>query len=132
MLSYYDVGGCYVIRPWGYAIWEFIVQFLDREMKKIGVENCIFPMLITQQALEKEATHLKDFFPEVAWVTKYGNSTLKEPLAIRPTSETGMYPSYADWIQSHHDLPLKCSQFNTVLVIIFYIIFQFIYIFYKL
>ncbi len=119
MLDYYDVSGCYIIRPWGYAIWELIVEFLNREMEKIGMENCIFPSLITQMALEKEAAHLAGFKPEVAWVTKAGDSTLEAPLAIRPTSETAMYPAFARWIQSRNHLPLKYNQVVNAVVVIF-------------
>ena len=119
MLDYYDVSGCYIIRPWGYAIWELIVEFLNREMEKIGMENCIFPSLITQMALEKEASHLAGFKPEVAWVTKAGDSTLEAPLAIRPTSETAMYPAFARWIQSRNHLPLKYNQVVNAVVVTF-------------
>lgn len=63
-------------------------------------------MFVTKAALHKEKDHIKGFAPEVAWVTKSGNSDMPEPIAIRPTSETIMYPSYAKWIKSHRDLPL--------------------------
>lgn len=114
MIEYYDVSGCYILRPWAYAIWESIKDFFDAEIKKLGVQNCYFPMFVSHQALEKEKTHIADFAPEVAWVTKSGNSDLAEPIAIRPTSETVMYPAYAKWIQSHRDLPLKLNQWNNV------------------
>lgn len=116
MIEYYDVSGCYILRPWAYAIWESIKDFFDAEIKKLGVQNCYFPMFVSHQALEKEKTHIADFAPEVAWVTKSGNSDLAEPIAIRPTSETVMYPAYAKWIQSHRDLPLKLNQWNNVVV----------------
>lgn len=116
MIEYYDVSGCYILRPWAYAIWESIKDFFDSEIKKLGVQNCYFPMFVSNQALEKEKTHIADFAPEVAWVTKSGNSDLAEPIAIRPTSETVMYPAYAKWIQSHRDLPLKLNQWNNVVV----------------
>ena len=54
--------------------------------------------------------------PQVAWVTKSGESELSEPIAIRPTSETVMYPAYARWVQSHRDLPIKLNQWNNVVV----------------
>ncbi|XP_067018170.1 bifunctional glutamate/proline--tRNA ligase-like [Acropora muricata] len=114
MIEYYDVSGCYILRPWAYAIWERIRDFFDAEIKKLGVENVYFPMFVSQAALEKEKTHIADFAPEVAWVTKSGQSELAEPIAIRPTSETVMYPSYAKWIKSHRDLPLKLNQWNNV------------------
>ena len=68
---------------------HFLVDFFDREIKKLGVENCYFPMFVSSSALEKEKEHIEDFAPEVAWVTKSGQSELAEPIAIRPTSETG-------------------------------------------
>jgi prolyl-tRNA synthetase len=66
-------------------------------------------MFVTEKALKKEENHLEGFSPEVAWVTKSGQSELDEPIAIRPTSETIMYPAYAKWIRSHRDLPLKLN-----------------------
>uniref|UniRef100_A0A673WHR8 Bifunctional glutamate/proline--tRNA ligase n=1 Tax=Salmo trutta TaxID=8032 RepID=A0A673WHR8_SALTR len=114
MIEYYDVSGCYVLRPWSYSIWESIKEFFDREIKKLGVENCYFPMFVSQAALEKEKSHIADFAPEVAWVTRSGNTELAEPVAIRPTSETVMYPAYAKWVQSHRDLPIKLNQWCNV------------------
>ena len=63
-------------------------------------------MFVTEAALNKEKSHVEGFTPEVAWVTKSGQSEMPEPIAIRPTSETIMYPSFAKWIRSHRDLPL--------------------------
>ncbi|XP_075605402.1 bifunctional glutamate/proline--tRNA ligase isoform X2 [Balearica regulorum gibbericeps] len=114
MIEYYDVSGCYVLRPWAYAIWEAIKTFFDAEIKKLGVENCYFPMFVSQAALEKEKTHIADFAPEVAWVTRSGKTDLAEPIAVRPTSETVMYPAYAKWVQSHRDLPIKLNQWCNV------------------
>jgi len=114
LIEYYDVSGCYILRPWAYGIWEKIVEFFDAKIKNIGVENCYFPMFVSQSALQKEKDHIADFAPEVAWVTKSGNTDLVEPIAIRPTSETVMYPSYAKWIQSHRDLPLRLNQWCNV------------------
>uniref|UniRef100_A0A9J8CQ61 Bifunctional glutamate/proline--tRNA ligase n=1 Tax=Cyprinus carpio carpio TaxID=630221 RepID=A0A9J8CQ61_CYPCA len=114
MIEYYDVSGCYVLRPWSYAIWDAIKDFFDREIKKLGVENCYFPMFVSQAALEKEKTHIADFAPEVAWVTRSGKTELAEPIAVRPTSETVMYPAYAKWVQSHRDLPIKLNQWCNV------------------
>ncbi|XP_047913535.1 bifunctional glutamate/proline--tRNA ligase isoform X5 [Anser cygnoides] len=114
MIEYYDVSGCYVLRPWAYAIWESIKNFFDAEIKKLGVENCYFPMFVSQAALEKEKTHIADFAPEVAWVTRSGKTDLAEPIAVRPTSETVMYPAYAKWVQSHRDLPIKLNQWCNV------------------
>lgn len=114
MIEYYDVSGCYVLRPWAFSIWEAIKEFFDREIKKLGVENCYFPMFVSQAALEKEKSHIADFAPEVAWVTRSGKTELAEPIAVRPTSETVMYPAYAKWVQSHRDLPIKLNQWCNV------------------
>ncbi|XP_071834022.1 bifunctional glutamate/proline--tRNA ligase-like [Apostichopus japonicus] len=114
MIEYYDVSGCYVLRPWSFSIWEKITAFFDAEIKKLGVENCYFPMFVSASALEREKTHIADFAPEVAWVTRSGNSELAEPIAIRPTSETVMYPVYSKWVQSHRDLPIKLNQWCNV------------------
>ncbi|VDM24589.1 unnamed protein product [Toxocara canis] len=114
MIEYYDVSGCYVLRPWSFSIWETIKKWFGKEIKKLGVRNCYFPMFVSQSALEKEQTHIADFAPEVAWVTRAGSSEMAEPIAIRPTSETVMYPSYAKWIKSHRDLPLRLNQWCNV------------------
>uniref|UniRef100_A0A7E4VYA5 proline--tRNA ligase n=1 Tax=Panagrellus redivivus TaxID=6233 RepID=A0A7E4VYA5_PANRE len=114
MIEYYDVSGCYVLRPWSYAIWESIQSFFDSGIKKLGVKNCYFPMFVSNAALEREKAHIADFAPEVAWVTRAGDSEMAEPIAIRPTSETVMYPSFAKWIQSHRDLPIKINQWCNV------------------
>ena len=116
MIEYYDVSGCYVLRPWSYAVWEHIQAFFDAGIKKLGVKNCYFPMFVSHSALEREKTHIADFAPEVAWVTKAGDADMAEPIAIRPTSETVMYPSFAKWIQSHRDLPIKLNQWCNVVV----------------
>ncbi|GLV40122.1 Glutamyl-prolyl-tRNA synthetase [Carabus blaptoides fortunei] len=114
MIEYYDVSGCYIYRPWSYAIWELIKDWFDEEIKKLGVQNCYFPIFVSRSVLEKEKTHIADFAPEVAWVTKSGDSDMAEPIAVRPTSETVMYPAYAKWIQSYRDLPIKLNQWNNV------------------
>ena len=72
MIEYYDVSGCYILRPWSYAIWESIKEFFDREIKKLGVENTYFPMFVSHSALEREKTHIEDFAPEVScFVSNY-------------------------------------------------------------
>lgn len=114
LISYYDVSGCYILRPWAYAIWEELKAFFDGEIKKLGVENCYFPMFVPESNLIKEKDHVEGFAPEVAWVTKSGDTDLDVPIAVRPTSETVMYPYYADWIRSHRDLPLKLNQWCNV------------------
>jgi prolyl-tRNA synthetase len=114
MLDYYDVSGCYIMRPASYAVWEQIQKFFDEKIKSDGVANAYFPMFVSSRVLEKEKDHIEGFAPEVAWVTKAGSSDLDEPIAIRPTSETVMYPYYAKWIRSHRDLPFKMNQWNSV------------------
>ncbi|KAJ3770989.1 hypothetical protein FB446DRAFT_789997 [Lentinula raphanica] len=114
MLDYYNVSGCYILKPWSFSIWEAIQRWFDAEIKELGVQNSYFPMFVSSKVLEREKDHIEGFSPEVAWVTKAGNSDLEEPIAIRPTSETVMYPYYAKWIQSHRDLPLKLNQWNSV------------------
>lgn len=81
---------------------------------ELGVENCYFPLFVSQDRLEKEKDHVEGFAPEVAWVTKSGDGELAKQIAIRPTSETIMYPSFSDWIKSHRDLPLKLNQWSNV------------------
>ncbi|KAG8844375.1 ribose-phosphate pyrophosphokinase 1 [Serendipita sp. 411] len=114
MLDYYDVSGCYILKPWSYSIWQTIQTWFDAHIKELGVENSYFPMFVSSKVLEKEKDHIEGFAPEVAWVTRAGSSELEEPIAIRPTSETVMYPYYAKWIQSHRDFPLKLNQWNSV------------------
>lgn len=114
MIDYSDISGCYILRPWSYSIWESIQTFLDCEFKKEGVQNSYFPIFASKKALETEKDHIEGFAAEVAWVTKSGSKDLMEPIAIRPTSETIMYPFYAKWIRSHRDLPLQLNQWNNV------------------
>jgi prolyl-tRNA synthetase len=114
MISYYDISGCYILRPWSYKMWELIQDWFNVEIQKMGVENAYFPLFVSQERLEKEKDHVEGFAPEVAWVTKSGDGDLARPIAIRPTSETIMYPAYSDWIKSHRDLPLKLNQWSNV------------------
>lgn len=114
MVDYYDVSGCYILKPNAYFVWEKIQGFLDTEFKRHAVKNVYFPMFVTKKNLEREKEHVEGFSAEVAWVTHYGKSQLAEPIAIRPTSETIMYPSFAKWIHSHRDLPLLLNQWTNV------------------
>lgn len=115
MISYYEgVSGCYILRPWSYTIWDTIKDWFDSRIRKMGVQNCYFPLFVTESALTKEKDHVEGFAAEVAWVTRSGQTELDVPLAIRPTSETVMYPYYAQWIRSHRDLPLKLNQWTNV------------------
>lgn len=66
LIEYYDVSGCYILRPWSFAIWEVIKDWFDKEIKRLGVQNCYFPMFVSRAALEKEKTHIADFSPEVS------------------------------------------------------------------
>ena len=114
MIEYYDVSGCYIIRPWAFQIWEEIKAFLAKKIRVMGVEDCYFPMFVTQSVLNKEKDHVEGFAPEVAWITKAGDAELANPIALRPTSETVMYPYFAKWIRSHRDLPLRLNQWCNV------------------
>jgi prolyl-tRNA synthetase len=114
MIDYYEISGCYILRPWAYQIWEFITAYFDKKIKEDGVENAYFPLFVSKNALEKEKEHVEGFSPEVAWVTRSGSKDLEVPIAIRPTSETIMYPSYSKWIKSHRDLPLKLNQWTNI------------------
>lgn len=114
LIEYYDVSGCYILRPWAYSIWEEVQKKFDADIKKLGVKNSYFPMFVSEKALSTEKSHIEGFAPEVAWVTKSGSSDLEIPIAIRPTSETIMYPAFAKWIRSHRDLPLKLNQWCNV------------------
>ncbi|KAH6569915.1 hypothetical protein BASA50_005223 [Batrachochytrium salamandrivorans] len=114
MMEYYDISGCYIIRPWAYTIWKHIQKFFGSEIEEIGVEDCYFPMFVPEKNLNKEKDHIEGFSPEVAWVTRAGQSDLAEPIAVRPTSETVMYPYYSTWIRSHRDLPLRLNQWCNV------------------
>mmetsp|Transcript_17608 Transcript_17608/g.28500 ORF Transcript_17608/g.28500 Transcript_17608/m.28500 type:complete len:521 (+) Transcript_17608:112-1674(+) len=114
MIEYYNISGCYILRPHAYEIWEKITSFFDAEIKDLGVKPCYFPMFVSKGNLQKEADHIEDFAPEVAWVTRSGDADLDEPIAIRPTSETIMYPAFKKWIRSHRDLPLRLNQWTNV------------------
>lgn len=114
-ISYYDISGCYILRPDAFEIWSTIQSFFDTEIKKLGVRNAYFPLFIPEESLNREKDHVEGFAPEVAWVTKSGKSELEKPIAIRPTSETVMYPYYAQWIRSHRDLPLKLNQWTNII-----------------
>jgi len=114
LADYSAVSGCIVYKPHSYAVWEKIKEVTDKRFKAIGIKNAYFPLFIPESLLKKEAAHVEGFTPEVAWVTHAGSSKLKERLAVRPTSETIMYDSYAKWIRSYNDLPLRINQWNNV------------------
>jgi prolyl-tRNA synthetase len=114
LIDYSSVSGCIIFKPNSYSIWEKVQKVFDDKIKRSGHKNCYFPMFIPESLLKKEAEHIEGFSPEVAWVTRAGNTELNEKLAIRPTSETLMYESFAKWIRSWRDLPLLLNQWNSV------------------
>ncbi|KAI8812681.1 hypothetical protein BJ742DRAFT_673709, partial [Cladochytrium replicatum] len=115
MVEYYDVSGCYIFRPWPSAFGKkFKVWWFSGKIEHLGVKGCYFPTFVSKRALEKEKDHIEGFAPEVAWVTKAGETDLKTPIAVCPTSETVIYPAYANWIRSHRDLPVRLNQWNNV------------------
>ncbi len=127
LADYSPVRGCMVIRPNGYALWENMQAALDRMFKDTGHENAYFPLFIPQSFLAKEAEHVEGFAKECAVVThsrlkltEAGEliadpaSKLDENLIVRPTSETIIWNTYRDWIQSHRDLPILINQWANV------------------
>jgi len=114
LADYSPVKGCMVIRPYGYAIWEFIQRGLDDRIKATGHVNAYFPLFIPKSLLTKEAEHVEGFAPQVAWVTRGGTEELEEPLVVRPTSEAIIGTMYAKWIQSWRDLPVLINQWANV------------------
>lgn len=105
-----DVKGCIIFKPYGYALWEAIQKELDPKIKALGVQNAYFPLFIPESYMAKEKDHVKGFAPECAVVTHGGGKELTEKLYVRPTSETIIYASFAKWIHSYRDLPLKVNQ----------------------
>lgn len=122
------VRGCMVIKPYGYAIWEKIQAQLDKRFKETGHQNAYFPLFIPKSFLSKEAEHVEGFAKECAVVThhrlmKDPNGTgvvvdpdakLEEELIVRPTSETIIWNTYKNWINSYRDLPILCNQWANV------------------
>lgn len=108
------VRGTVIIRPYGYAIWEQIRNYLDERIKETGHQNAAFPLFIPESFLKKEAKHVEGFAPELAVVTHAGGKELEEPLVVRPTSETIVHYMFARWIKSWRDLPLKINQWANV------------------
>jgi prolyl-tRNA synthetase len=105
----YPIKGVYVWYPYGYKLrnltYSILRSLLDKEHEEV-----LFPLLIPKEELMKEKEHIKGFEDEVFWVTKGGSSELEIPLALRPTSETAIYPVFKVWIRSHRDLPLRVYQ----------------------
>jgi prolyl-tRNA synthetase len=114
LADYAPIKGCMIFREDSYAIWERIQEVFNQKIKSTGHRNVYFPMFIPESFLKKEAEHFAGFMPEVAWVTQGGGSPLEEKLAIRPTSETVIGATYARWVRSWRDLPLKLNQWCSV------------------
>ncbi|MGB9959457.1 MAG: proline--tRNA ligase [Candidatus Bathyarchaeales archaeon] len=114
LADYAPIKGCMVFRELSYAIWEKIQEIFNEKIKKTGHRNVYFPLFIPESFLKKEAEHFAGFVPEVAWVTMGGDTPLEEKLAIRPTSETIIYATFAKWIRSWRDLPIKVNQWCSV------------------
>ena len=122
------VRGCMVIKPYGYAIWEKMKGELDRMFKETGHENAYFPLFIPKSFFSREADHVEGFAKECAVVTHYRlkndeenggiivdpEAKLEEELIIRPTSETIIWNTYKNWIQSYRDLPILVNQWANV------------------
>lgn len=121
------VRGCMVIKPYGYSIWEKMQAALDKMFKDTGHENAYFPLFIPKSFFSKEASHVEGFAKECAVVTHYRLKTapdgkivvdedakLEEELIVRPTSETIIWDTYRNWIQSYRDLPLLINQWANV------------------
>ena len=115
LIDYTSMKGMFILRPYGYALWENIQAILDKEFKETGHENVYLPMLIPESLLQKEKDHVEGFAPECAWVTQGGSEKLEEKLCIRPTSETLFCDHYSHIIHSHRDLPKLYNQWTSVL-----------------
>lgn len=115
LVDHGPVRGAFVMKPYGYALWENIQGALDKMFKDTGHENVYFPMLIPMSFFEREAEHVEGFAPELAIVTHAGGKELEEPLAIRPTSETIIGELYSKWVNSYRDLPLLYNQWANVM-----------------
>jgi prolyl-tRNA synthetase len=115
LAEYAPVKGCMIFREHSYAIWEKIQEIFNSKIKETGHKNVYFPLFIPESYLKTEAKHFEGFVPEVAWVTIGGNTPLEEKLAIRPTSETIIYATYARWVRSWRDLPIKLNQWCSVI-----------------
>ena len=115
LVDYSGVKGLFILRPYGYAIWENIMNYLDKRFKELGHENVSMPLLIPESLLQKEKDHVEGFAPECAWVTMGGSEPLDEKLCIRPTSETLFCDHWSHVVHSWRDLPMKYNQWCSVL-----------------
>ena len=114
LVDYSDVKGLFIMRPYGYAIWENIQKLLDERFKATGVQNVYMPMLIPESLMQKEGELVNGFAPEVAWVTAGGTEPLTERLCVRPTSETVFSDFYSQDVHSYRDLPRLYNQWCSV------------------
>jgi len=110
----YPIKGMPVYMPHGFAILRACFNLLEQLLRKTGHKDALFPLLIPEDVFGKEAEHIKGFKDEVIWATKGGKEELERNLALRPTSETIIYPMFALWIRSYSDLPIKVFQTTTV------------------
>ncbi len=110
----YPVKGTGIWTPFGFKIRKGVTQLIRDELEKTGHDEVLFPLLIPDYMLGKEGEHIKDFEDEVYWVTHGGKSLLDVKLALRPTSETAIYPMFQLWINAYSDLPLKIFQIVNV------------------
>ena len=115
LVDYSGVKGLFIMRPYGYAIWENIMSYLDGRFKELGHENVSMPVLIPESLLQKEKDHVEGFAPECAWVTHGGSEELPERLCVRPTSETLFCDHWSHVVHSYRDLPMKYKQWCSVL-----------------
>ncbi|MBR2667626.1 MAG: proline--tRNA ligase [Oscillospiraceae bacterium] len=115
LVDYSGVKGLFILRPYGYAIWENIMNYLDRRFKELGHENVSMPVLIPESLLQQEKDHVEGFAPECAWVTMGGSEELPERLCVRPTSETLFCDHWSHVCHSWRDLPMKYNQWCSVL-----------------
>lgn len=114
LMAYSSVRGSIIFRPDGYELWEHIQEEFNKFLKKQGIRNAYFPMLIPQNFFMREADHVEGFAPEIPWVTEVGDEKLEEPLGLRPTSETTIGEAFSDWINSYRDLPYEINQWANV------------------
>ena len=115
LIDYTSTKGMFILRPYGYAIWENIQKELDARFKATGHVNVAMPMLIPESLLQKEKDHVEGFAPECAWVTHGGSEKLEERLCVRPTSETLFCDHWSHIVHSWRDLPLLYNQWCSVL-----------------
>ena len=114
LMEYSTVKGFIIYRPYGYAIWEQIQNYLDQRFKATGHENCYMPMIIPESLFKKEKEHIEGFAPECLVATIGGKENLEDPLIIRPTSEVLFCDHYARVIKSYRDLPKLYNQWCSV------------------